>query len=379
MMPAVAPQPVSDDPRKVKRTLPWQKRKSALAEARAWDARPEAHIVEPRPPSSGYGRDARVAPAKKTPSLLSKPRDADARSFGRSPTKQGSVFSTAGRAPVRMPTSGLWTPHWPPNELGDEEDLRGSSAERARASPTRARTRRLDRRASPTRALSPTKPKPPTPPLFEEDPLPLASHDPDNPSHEGLVAVATRTARRWNAARGFRREPKRRGPLARPARARRRPHGAAESDAPTEIAAGAALRPWAAARSPATTSRSGRRRARARRGGASWRSRGRRSGVGRSKTLCVNSEESRVLGWGYGQKCSRRRRILRVARAAGSSYCLPGVLGRPAASAAAGPLVEDPLATSSACGSVRGGGGDCSGPAGGGSDGSSVGGQLARC
>ena len=88
MMPAVAPQPVSDDPRKVKRTLPWQKRKSALAEARAWDQRPEAHIVEPRPPSSGYGRDARVAPAKKTPSLLSKPHATPTRSFGRSPTKK---------------------------------------------------------------------------------------------------------------------------------------------------------------------------------------------------------------------------------------------------------------------------------------------------
>ena len=203
MMPAVAPQPVSDDPRKVKRTLPWQKRKSALAEAQAWDQRPEAHIVEPRPPSSGYGRDARVAPAKKTPSLLSKPHATPTRSFGRSPTKKGSVFSTAGRAPLRMPTSGLWTPHWPPNELGDEEDLRLERERAQRVADARADTT-ARARASPTRALSP-KPKPPTPPLFEEDPLPLASHDPDNPSHEGLVAVATRTARRWNAAQRLRR------------------------------------------------------------------------------------------------------------------------------------------------------------------------------
>ena len=97
-----------------------------------------------------------------------------------------------------MPTSGLWTPHWPPNELGDEEDLR---LERERAQ--RVADARADTTAGGVRrpaALSP-KPKPPTPPLFEEDPLPLASHDPDNPSHEGLVAVATRTARRWNAMR----------------------------------------------------------------------------------------------------------------------------------------------------------------------------------
>ena len=98
-----------------------------------------------------------------------------------------------------MPTSGLWTPHWPPNELGDEEDLRLERERAQRVADARADTT-ARARASPTRALSPTKPKPPTPPLFEEDPLPLASHDPDNPSHEGLVAVATRTARRWSAA-----------------------------------------------------------------------------------------------------------------------------------------------------------------------------------
>ena len=158
MMPAVAPRPRSDDPRKVKRTLPWQKRKSALAEARAWDQRPEAHILEPRPPSSGYGRDARVAPAKKTPSLLSKPHATPTRSFGRSPTKQGSVFSTAGRAPLRMPTSGLWTPHWPPNELGDEEDLRLERERARRVADARADTTAGPRVADSARAVAAESP-----------------------------------------------------------------------------------------------------------------------------------------------------------------------------------------------------------------------------
>ena len=60
MMPAYAPSVARRaDPRKVKRTLPWQK--SALRQAQECDMRPEAHVVEVRPPSSGYGK---VAPSK---------------------------------------------------------------------------------------------------------------------------------------------------------------------------------------------------------------------------------------------------------------------------------------------------------------------------
>ena len=92
MMPAVAPQPIR---------RPAQSQKdAALAEAQVGargggpGIRPEAHIGA----AAAVFRlwTGRVAPAKKTPSLLSKPRDADA--FVRPIAHQERVHAAARRA-----------------------------------------------------------------------------------------------------------------------------------------------------------------------------------------------------------------------------------------------------------------------------------------
>ena len=192
MMPAYAPSVARRaDPRKVKRTLPWQK--SALRQAQDYDMRPEAHVVEVRPPSSGYGK---VAPSK---NLVHGARSPTRGPMARRSTKRGDleVLNKAGRAPLRMPTSGLWTPQWPPREEGADEDARLKGERARRVADARADTTARSLVKSRGRQTLSPKPKPPTPPTNFE-PLPLASHDPDSPTHAGLVAVAARTARRWN-------------------------------------------------------------------------------------------------------------------------------------------------------------------------------------
>ena len=102
MMPAAAPNQYRTTRARSKGRCPGRSA-SPRSPRRGRGIRGRKHIfVEPRPPSSGYGREgARVAPAKKTPSLLSKPHATPTRSFGRSPTKKGgsiAVLNTAGRA-----------------------------------------------------------------------------------------------------------------------------------------------------------------------------------------------------------------------------------------------------------------------------------------
>ena len=158
---------------------------------------------------------------------------------------------------------GLWTP-WPPNELGDEEDLR---LERSARRVADARGHDGWARASPTRA--PPKPKPPR----------LRCLKRTCSRWLRTTRITRRTGARGggdadgaalNAARG------RRGnvvglsaTLARMVTWRRR------------IRSRRSVRALRTSGRPPEPRRPRRhRRARRRRGGASWRSRGRRSGVG---------------------------------------------------------------------------------------------------
>ena len=157
--------------------------------------------------------------------------------------------------------------------------MRRRARERARRVADAARTRRLDR-ARHRRARCAARAQAASPPLFEEEPLPLRRR-PDNPStrgwwgwRRGRRGAGTRRSGSGGAATSW--ASRATSSRATSATWRRRIRRSCRNPC------GRCATSWAAARSPATTSRSGRRRARRRRGGASWRSRGRRSGVGGS-------------------------------------------------------------------------------------------------